>query len=726
MGRGDEALSRPFAEQEPVSPSTNRTGHLQFRSSGVPQNPHGRVNSGGGSNELRFRPTVPPGVLGARRIAESLGVGRPQSSDEPRARPPGDFGVHACARLYHVIANFCRRASSPRRSGQRRAPASRPGQRTLQLNFTFSFVVGTQQNSSRLRQNAKLTNEYEETAHVIRSPAEIPLKLRDLHYMSERNVRNSLAKGAHIDVISLSLQQRKKLVSKERWAIYNCVGDMKRGRGARTTRISLISLVCELETQEDINPYNRTPLPFQPTHVLTSTRLLRGSRWNPAAPFCCSARLPTYYNFKFSDPTDILFNGGRRKLGAEEEEGRFITTVTATWEGLGARIDKKNPCRTKEEDFRKPTSKFITLKMRRLNTAPLFTVLKKMGKAFFNGTSWRRRQGEEKAYNRRGHRHFTSLGRYSLSAGVDRLLVRNLGHPVGYQLVCGGEEKLTPAPLRTHQTYFKLQSNIIVQDSQGSAWELGGVNRGGKREGSRIVHRASHRTRKKPKETSTATSASGARERRYLYWRRPAAPTLADQQARPADVRRGARQTHPRRSEGKPSQTANISSTSYGAVGLTSVRCAGIAVTTGAVLNIRKACIRYGLEPPLADIQTAMRQGIPSYNWRAVPWGTYHHASCSYTLHRSGALTAEPNDVALAERLDCTKAKWVQSPAGLLPDFRKWESCRAMPLVGGFFSGIFCFRALDFQRCSILASFHPHRLSRLRCQKAAQILQLSY
>ncbi|KAJ8872847.1 hypothetical protein PR048_026463 [Dryococelus australis] len=72
----------------------------------------------------------------------------------------------------------------------------------------------------------------------------------------------------------------------------------------------------------------------------------------------------------------------------------------------------------------------------------------------------------------RAIRHFTSLGRYSLSAGVDRLLVRNLGHPVGYQLVCGGEEKLTPSPLRTHQTYFKLQSNIIVQDSQGSAWEL--------------------------------------------------------------------------------------------------------------------------------------------------------------------------------------------------------------------------------------------------------------
>ncbi|KAJ8895111.1 hypothetical protein PR048_000436 [Dryococelus australis] len=38
--------------------------------------------------------------------------------------------------------------------------------------------------------------------------------------------------------------------------------------------------------------------------------------------------------------------------------------------------------------------------------------------------------------------------------------------------------------------------------------------------------------------------------------------------------------THHRRSEGKPSQTANIFSTSYGTVGLTFVRCAWIAVTT--------------------------------------------------------------------------------------------------------------------------------------------------
>ncbi|KAJ8889664.1 hypothetical protein PR048_009165 [Dryococelus australis] len=45
------------------------------------------------------------------------------------------------------------------------------------------------------------------------------------------------------------------------------------------------------------------------------------------------------------------------------------------------------------------------------------------------------------------------------------------------------------------------------------------------------------------------------------------APILADQHARPADVRCGARQTHPNHSEGKPSQTATILSISYGTVG---------------------------------------------------------------------------------------------------------------------------------------------------------------
>ncbi|KAJ8871265.1 hypothetical protein PR048_027573 [Dryococelus australis] len=61
---------------------------------------------------------------------------------------------------------------------------------------------------------------------------------------------------------------------------------------------------------------------------------------------------------------------------------------------------------------------------------------------------------------------------------------------------------------------------------------------------------------------------------------------------------------------------------------------------------------------------------------------------------------------AVAERLACsppTKAKWVQSRAGS-PDFRMWESCRTMPLVGGFSRGSPVSTTLSFRCCSILTS----------------------
>ncbi|KAJ8873948.1 hypothetical protein PR048_024787 [Dryococelus australis] len=48
-------------------------------------------------------------------------------------------------------------------------------------------------------------------------------------------------------------------------------------------------------------------------------------------------------------------------------------------------------------------------------------------------------------------------------------------------------------------------------------------------------------------------------------------------------------------------------------------------------------------------------------------------------------------------------AKRVQSPAGP-PDFRKRESCRTMPLVGGFSRGSPVTPAPSFRRCSIFAS----------------------
>ncbi|KAJ8880084.1 hypothetical protein PR048_020707 [Dryococelus australis] len=62
---------------------------------------------------------------------------------------------------------------------------------------------------------------------------------------------------------------------------------------------------------------------------------------------------------------------------------------------------------------------------------------------------------------------------------------------------------------------------------------------------------------------------------------------------------------------------------------------------------------------------------------------------------------------AVAERLarsPPTKANRVQTPAGSLPDYRIWESCRTMPLVGGFSRGSPVSPAPSFRRCSILTS----------------------
>ncbi|KAJ8873932.1 hypothetical protein PR048_024769, partial [Dryococelus australis] len=70
------------------------------------------------------------------------------------------------------------------------------------------------------------------------------------------------------------------------------------------------------------------------------------------------------------------------------------------------------------------------------------------------------------------------------------------------------------------------------------------------------------------------------------------------------------------------------------------------------------------------------------------------------------ALLLAPDIVALLSSLVSlppTKANRVQSPAGS-PDFRKWESCRTMSLVGGFSRGPPICPAPSFRRGSILTS----------------------
>ncbi|KAJ8866142.1 hypothetical protein PR048_033666 [Dryococelus australis] len=99
------------------------------------------------------------------------------------------------------------------------------------------------------------------------------------------------------------------------------------------------------------------------------------------------------------------------------------------------------------------------------------------------------------------------------------------------------------------------------------------------------------------------------------------------------------------------------------------------------------------------------------------PVSTHHPLS----YHR---LATTPS-AALRERLDCsppTKANRVKLHAGSLPDVRKRESCRTMPLVGGFSRGSPVSPALSFRCCSILTSLHPHRLSRAPCQEPPKFL----
>ncbi|KAJ8888930.1 hypothetical protein PR048_008424 [Dryococelus australis] len=71
-----------------------------------------------------------------------------------------------------------------------------------------------------------------------------------------------------------------------------------------------------------------------------------------------------------------------------------------------------------------------------------------------------------------------------------------------------------------------------------------------------------------------------------------------------------------------------------------------------------------------------------------------------------GAIKATLLRDTMVEWLVCsppTKAYRVQSPAGST-NFRKWESCRTMPLVGGFSRGSLASPAPSFRHCSILTS----------------------
>ncbi|KAJ8894977.1 hypothetical protein PR048_000285 [Dryococelus australis] len=83
---------------------------------------------------------------------------------------------------------------------------------------------------------------------------------------------------------------------------------------------------------------------------------------------------------------------------------------------------------------------------------------------------------------------------------------------------------------------------------------------------------------------------------------------------------------------------------------------------------------------------------------------------------------------AVAERLACprpTKANQAQFLVGSLPDFRMWESCRTMPLVGGFSRGSLVSPALSFRP----APYSPQTTSsalKTSLLRATQIYSLTH
>ncbi|KAJ8888170.1 hypothetical protein PR048_007657 [Dryococelus australis] len=113
-------------------------------------------------------------------------------------------------------------------------------------------------------------------------------------------------------------------------------------------------------------------------------------------------------------------------------------------------------------------------------------------------------------------------------------------------------------------------------------------------------------------------------------------------------------------------------------------------------------------------------------------WTHSNLATCSisFSLHRGECSNTPPPLLpgpTVSERLACsppTRANRVQSPAESLPDFRMWESCWTMPLVGGFSRRSPVSLALSFRRCSILTPPHPHRLSKLRCYELPKYLHI--
>ncbi|KAJ8866581.1 hypothetical protein PR048_032440 [Dryococelus australis] len=171
-----------------------------------------------------------------------------------------------------------------------------------------------------------------------------------------------------------------------------------------------------------------------------------------------------------------------------------------------------------------------------------------------------------------------------------------------------------------------------------------------------------------------------------------AALILADQQAHPADVRRGSRQTHPHRSEGKPSQTANISSTSYGTVGF-DFRSISNKLDDGSTARRFSALLVWATgrwEPVLLSPVSLCFEHGKKYHL-GLNLSTRGDVAARASVHSPQRRTG------FDSRRDCSRV------------FRTWESYRHRLLFGRLSRVSPVSPTLAFRRCSVPISFDLHR-----------------
>ncbi|KAJ8867552.1 hypothetical protein PR048_031354 [Dryococelus australis] len=123
---------------------------------------------------------------------------------------------------------------------------------------------------------------------------------------------------------------------------------------------------------------------------------------------------------------------------------------------------------------------------------------------------------------------------------------------------------------------------------------------------------------------------------------------------------------------------------------------------------------------PSATLSTAVREdrGLAINLAQARKW----HVLRSDVVHEAELLSSDVwTGAAAVQRLESSLPGKGESGSihrrGRPTDFRTWESCRTIVagrrVFSGFSKSLHLLKHFAFQRCSILTSFHPHRLSRL-------------